>query len=254
MPQANPAQLAQAVAEALKQVEKNYYQIDERVQQFCQTCEGQLQQLSSSLQKVEQEGQNFEGDVDQSLKQLEQEAVQNQGVWAVLAPGNKYAKKEQVSQKRLALLNMAKKLRQTMQEASSELGVTVKQFQDDTRQLQKDFTPIKQDFQTLAKNLDQLHNNLKAQQGQGVMGSQGTMPAQSPQGQGGGQTGALPPQPQAGNMPGQKLSPRDRQILTGLQQAMGELSLAQQLLEHNKVLFQVLKTFDSHLEQTWQYQ
>ena len=117
------------------------------MQQFCQTCEGQLQQLSSSLQKVEQEGQNFEGDVDQSLKQLEQEAVQNQGVWAVLAPGNKYAKKEQVSQKRLALLNMAKKLRQTMQEASSELGVTVKQFQDDTRQLQKDFT-IKQDFQT----------------------------------------------------------------------------------------------------------
>ena len=147
---------------------------------------------------------------------------------------------------------MAKKLRQTMQEASSELGITVKQFQDDTRQLQKEFTPIKRDFQNLAKTLDQLHNNLKGQQSQGMMGGQGAMPAQGSQGQGGGMGGSQQPQPQAGMMPGQGLSPRDRQIVTGLQQAMGELSLALQLLEHNKVLFQVLQTFDSHVEQVWQ--
>ena len=35
MPQTNPVQQAQAMAEALKQVEQNYNQIDERVQQFC---------------------------------------------------------------------------------------------------------------------------------------------------------------------------------------------------------------------------
>ena len=168
MPRVNPEQQAQAIGEALKEAEQGYYQIDEQVQRFCQTWESQLQQLASILQKVEQEEQNFEGDVDQSLKQLEQEVAQSQGLWAALAPGNKLAQKEQVSQKRLALLNTAKKLRQTMQEASQELSAILKDFQENTRQLQKDFTPLKQHFQALAKSLDQLQNGLQSQQARAV--------------------------------------------------------------------------------------
>ncbi|HHW91518.1 MAG TPA: hypothetical protein GX735_02340 [Firmicutes bacterium] len=312
MPRVNPDQQAQAITEALKKAEKNYYQIDERVQKFCQTWESQLQQLASTLQKVEQEEQNFEGDVDQSLKQLEQEVAQSQGLWAALAPGNKLAHKEQVSQKRLALLNGAKKLRQTLQEASQELSVTLKQFQEKTRQLQNDFSPLKQDFQSLAKNLDQLQNGLQCQQSQA--GSQmagiapqalaaSQMPGQPPQPQGGmqgsltqqaqgdsqgstqqqsrggaqentrqqpragvflemsqellppvGQGDAGPGQPQGEAGTGPLLNQRDQFIMANLQQAMIGLSRAQQLLEHNRVLFQVLQTLDRQLEEAWQRQ
>lgn len=308
MPRVNPEQQAQAIGEALKEAEQGYYQIDEQVQRFCQTWESQLQQLASILQKVEQEEQNFEGDVDQSLKQLEQEVAQSQGLWAALAPGNKLAQKEQVSQKRLALLNTAKKLRQTMQEASQELSAILKDFQENTRQLQKDFTPLKQHFQALAKSLDQLQNGLQSQQARAVDqigilfphapaasqmpgldqpsqgGLQGSL-EQGPQGsvqgqfQGEGQEGSqqqtragvslemsqelVPPEIQEGACPwppqgevgsGPLLNQREQFIMASLQQAMAGLARAQQLLEQNRVLHQVLQTLERQLAEAWQLQ
>jgi len=312
MPRVNPEQQVQAISEALKQAEQNYYQIDEQVQKFCQSWESQLQQLASILQQVEQEEQNLEGDVDQSLKQLEQEVAQSQGFWAALAPGNRLAQKEQVSQKRLALLNAAKKVRQTMQEASQELSVILKEFQAQTRQLQKDFTPLKQHFQVLAKNLDRLHNGLQSQLfpaggqmdtvfspvpsaiqmpgpsqqplagmesglAQGVQeDTAGSSRRQSGEGEEEGvreQSRAgmslemsrelVPPQLQegpgnwlpageagSGSLPGR----REQFALASLQQAMAGLARAQQLLEQNRVLFQVLQTLDRQLEEVWRRQ
>lgn len=133
---------------------------------FLQQTENLLRDTQQALQDSLQKQQDFCSKLDQELQTLEQDMGKKTGLLALLSPSNILAKQEQVSQKRVALLQGLKQNQQNFTQLAQQITAVMDHVATGCQQLQEHGGPVRtnlQQLQTELGNLDQEFNSLKAQ-------------------------------------------------------------------------------------------
>lgn len=149
------------VQQKLSAADQAYQTAEGKLRGFLQQAENRVKDAQKKLQEINQKQQEFQTKLDQTLQTLEQEVTKNNGVIASLSPGNSLSKKEQVAQKRIALLQGLKQVEQAIQQADQELNNVLGELQQGAQQAQQDVQPVHSGIHDITTSLNALGGQIE---------------------------------------------------------------------------------------------
>lgn len=203
----------------LTSADQAYQTAEGKLRTFFQQMENRVKDAQKKLKDMSQKEQEFQTKLDQTLQTLEQEITKNGGVIASLSPGNSLSKKEQVAQKRVALLQGLKQVEQSIRQADQELTNVLGEIQQGAQQAQQDVLPVHNGIHDVTTSLNTLGGQIENL----AAGAPAPRPA---------------PPPAASPSPPSPPSSLDLQVLQSLDQAQVALLRLQQGLTRSQWLNQ----------------
>jgi len=191
-------------------IEKIYNTNNKKLEIFFNDSQKTLDSLGEQLQQLQQDLNNFKVTLDESMRKLEMDVSKNDGMLAnIVAGSNLKLKKEKVSQKRMALLQILKNITNDFQTFQKDFNQTCKNLTNNWQKLNQDFADLKKDISNAFNNIQNQFNQQQL--------------SQQPQ--------------QAGTSSLQGQTQQNNQSI--FQQAENQLQQAQQVLKNNQIISQV---------------
>lgn len=176
------------------------------LENFFKQSQTNFTNVSNLVKNIQDNLLTFKNDIDNTLKQIEMDIEQNRSVLARWVDGsNTKLRQEQISQKRMALLEGVKKINNNLTQFSQELSRYIDEFNTASRQF--------------AINYKNLENQLKA--------GMNNIPTS------------------VRNDLTTSVNPAVQNLQEALQQAINALNAAQQGLQQRKVFYELNKSLDN---------
>jgi len=132
-----------------------------------------LTNVSNSVKTLQDDLLTFKNDMDNTLKQIEMDIEQNRSVLAKWVDGsNSKLRHEQISQKRMALLEGVKKISDDLTRFSQELSKQIDDFNSASQQFTINYKNLENQLKSNVNNLSNGQNNMAPSAGSPVQNLQ----------------------------------------------------------------------------------
>lgn len=132
-----------------------------------------LTNASNSVKTLQDDLLTFKNDMDNTLKQIEMDIEQNRSMLAKWVDGsNSKLRHEQISQKRMALMEGIKKINDDLSRFSQELSKQMDDFNTASQQFTLNYKNLENQLKSSVNNLTNVQNNMAASAGSPVQNLQ----------------------------------------------------------------------------------
>ncbi|MCR4431523.1 MAG: hypothetical protein NUV45_10940 [Tepidanaerobacteraceae bacterium] len=195
----------------IKAISDAFCEQNTALENFFKQSRTNLSNISNMIKNIQDGLLAFKNDIDNTLKQIEMDIEQNKSIFAKWFDGsNTKLRQEQISQKRMALLEGVKKINEGLTQFSQELSRSIDEFDTASKQFAIDYKNLENQLKTGMNNIS---------------------------------TSVIPTSGRNDSIT--SANPAVQNLLEALQQAINALNAAQQGLQQRKVFYELNRSLDN---------